>query len=154
MVAKKIGHIYFQKKDWANSYDYYIKAPIGELNEKEKSEMFSALFFDESELDRMGEISRIPTEQSEKDYYRHVDICYTGIHNCIVAIQGYSGTSLEMGRLQETIRNSEKISPDFQYRNFAVAAKFYEYGAYRVSEKFAREILENRPDYYEVLKLQ
>ncbi len=154
VVAKKIGHIYFQKKDWANAYAYYIKAPIGELNAKEKSEMFSALFFDESELDRMGEISRIPTEQSEKDYYKHVDICYTGIHNCILAIEAYSGTSIEIKGLQDTIINSEKISPDFHFRNFAVAAKFYEYGAYRASEKFAREILQNRPDYYEVLKLQ
>lgn len=153
LIQKKIGNIYFQKKDWKNAYDFYIKVPIAELKENERSQMLSALFFDESQLDRMGELARMPTWTGEKDYFQIIDVCYTGIHNCIVSIQSYSGVSQDVQSLKETIRDAEKVSPDYQYRNFAVAARLYDFWAYRAAEKICREILENRPDYAWVLKL-
>jgi tetratricopeptide (TPR) repeat protein len=87
------------------------------------------------------------------DYYTLVDTCYTGIHNCIVAIEAYSGSEDRTIDLQNQIKKAEKISPDYQYRNLLVAAKYYEQGMYRATEKLAREILKERPDYLEVSKI-
>lgn len=56
--------------------------------------------------------------------------------------------------LKKAIQDAGKISPDIHYRNFALAAKFYEFGDYRATERLAEEILEARPDYDEVRKLQ
>ena len=124
-----------------------MRTPIDELTQDEQSEMLTSLFSDESQFDRIGELSRIPTSTGTQDYYRILDTCYTGIHNCIVSIEAYSGSSTQVNSLQSGIRDAAKISPDYQYRNFTTAAKFYEYGAYRASSILAREILTNRPDY-------
>jgi hypothetical protein len=153
VIQKKIGHAYYLKKDWQNAYAAYIRTPIDELTTDEQQEMLTSLFFDESQLDRIGELSRIPTATGTQDYYRILDICYTGIHNCIVSIEAYSGTSSQVQSLQSGILDATKISPDYQYRNFATAAKLYEYGAYRASALLAREILTIRPDYDWVEKL-
>ncbi|MFZ2255814.1 MAG: hypothetical protein WAW59_08095 [Patescibacteria group bacterium] len=64
------------------------------------------MFFDESQLDRIGELSRIPTGTGEQEYYRIVDICYTGIHNCIVGIEAYSGSNLDIAYLQSLIQDA------------------------------------------------
>lgn len=87
------------------------------------------------------------------DYYRTIDTCYSGIHNCIVSIVSSSGSDERLADLRAQVMNSEKITSDFQYRNFLVAVKFYEQKMYRASEKIAREILIERPDYIEVTKL-
>jgi tetratricopeptide (TPR) repeat protein len=153
ILQKKIGHAYFLKKDWKNAYAAYIKAPIGELTESEQGELLTSLFFDESQFDRIGELSRISTGTGKQEYYRVVDACYTGIHNCIVTIEAYSGEVVELSQLNNSIDDAEKISPDYQYRNFVVATKLYEYGEYRAASLVAREILTNRADYSAVEKL-
>jgi tetratricopeptide (TPR) repeat protein len=153
VIQKKIGHAYSLKKDWKNAYAAYVRTPISELSPSEQAEMLMALFSDESVLDRIGELSRIPTATGTQDYYRIFDTCYTGIHNCIVSIEAYSGTSTQVKSLQSGILDAAKISPDYQYRNFTTAAKFYEYGAYRASAILSREILAARPDYEWVEKL-
>ena len=147
VIQKKIGHAYYLKKDWKNAYAAYVRTPIDELTVDEQAEMLTSLFSDESQFDRIGELSRIPTATGTQDYYRILDTCYTGIHNCIVSTLAYSGTSTEVMSLQSGIRDAAKISPDYQYRNFTTAAKLYEYGAYRASAILSREILANRPDY-------
>lgn len=153
VIQKKIGHAYALKKDWKNAYAAYVRTPIDELTQDEQSEMLTSLFSDESQFDRIGELSRIPTSTGTQDYYRILDTCYTGIHNCIVSIEAYSGESLEVKSLQSGILDAAKISPDYQYRNFTTAAKLYEYGAYRASTILSREILAARPDYEWVEKL-
>jgi tetratricopeptide (TPR) repeat protein len=153
VIQKKIGHAYALKKDWKNAYAAYVRTPIGELTDDEQTEMLTALFFDESELDRIGELSRIPIATGTLDYYRILDTCYTGIHNCIVSTLAYSGTSTQVKSLQSGIRDAAKISPDYQYRNFVTATRLYEFGAYRASSILAREILVARPDYEWVEKL-
>lgn len=153
ILQKKIGHAYFLKKDWKNAYAAYIRAPIGELTEAEQGELLTSLFFDESQLDRIGELSRLSTGTGKQEYYRVIDACYTGIHNCIVTIEAYSGEVMELSQLNDSIDDAEKISPDYQYRNFVVATKLYEYGEYRATSLLAREILTNRADYAAVEKL-
>jgi hypothetical protein len=69
--------MYFQKKDWTNAYAYYVKVPVKELKENERSDMLAALFFDETQMDRMGEVSRIPLSSDEKDFFTIVNTCYT-----------------------------------------------------------------------------
>lgn len=82
-----------------------------------------------------------------------MDVCYTGIHNCIIRIQSYTGTQSDITRLQSAIHDAEKVTPDYQYRNFVVASRFYDLGAYRASALMAEEIIKNRPDYAGVEKL-
>lgn len=153
IVSKKIAHVYFLLKNWTQSYQTYVTVPIGEMTEDEQSEFFSALFFDESRTDRLSELERIPTSTGSKDYYKLVDACYTWAHNCVTLIQSYSGSEVRIQDLQSQIKKAEKVSTDTSYRNFLLAAKFYEQGMFRVSEKLTREILIDRPDYNEVVKM-
>ena len=153
VVRKKIAHVYFLQKNWKSAYENYIQVPIAELSDAEKKEMFQSLFFDESQLDRIGEIMKIPMENASREYFRVMDVCYTGIHNCVVTIDSYSGSSLEIHTLQSTITGSALISPDFQYRNLNLAVKLYEQGMYGASARIAEEVLRNRPDYLEVMKI-
>ncbi len=153
IIRKKIAHVYFLQKNWKAAYMNYILVPIEELTDLEKNEMFQSLFFDDSQLDRIGEVQKIPSSTGSREYYRVIDTCYWGIHNCIIAIEWYSGDSLELLDLKKVIQDAAEISPDFQYRNLSVAAKFYELNMYGVSSRFAEQILKIRPDYYEVQKL-
>ena len=82
-----------------------------------------------------------------REYYQTVDICYSGIHNCIVILEAYSGSNTKLQDLRQ-------ISPDFQYRNFLVAAEFYKQSMYRITDILTAEILSKRPNYIEVLKLR
>lgn len=115
--------------------------------------MLQSLFFDESQLDRIGEILKIPMGTGSREYYRITDTCNTGIHNCIIAIQSYSGSSENIRDLQEVITGAILITSDYQYRNLLVAAKFYEQKMYGVSSRIAQEILKNKPDYMEAVKI-
>lgn len=153
ILKKKIWHAYYLKKDWYNAYAAYIQTPIWELSESERIELLSALFFDESQTRRLDELSKIALWTGELDTYKMIDVCYTGIHNCIVGIEAYSWGSLPILKLQSSITDAEKISPDYQYRNFIVASKLYDFWYYRAAALIAREILENRPGYTWVEKL-
>ena len=104
-------------------------------------------------LDRLGELTKLNLSTGSLDYYRTVDTCYTGIHNCIIAIESYTGSEDRMLDLASQIRKAEKITPDYPYRNLLVAAKYYEEGMYRASELLLREILRDRPDYMEAKKM-
>ena len=128
--------------------------PITELSDTERDELFHALLFDETETDRMGEIAKIQTGTGLYEYFHTIDVCYTGIHNCVVQIESYSGSYQPLSELGSISKNANKISPDYQYRNFAIAVKLYEQGMYRAVEKMTREILDTRPDYFEVVKLR
>jgi tetratricopeptide (TPR) repeat protein len=153
IVKKKIAHAYFLQRNWKSAYSYFLQVPIAELKVTEKKELLGSLFFDETQPDRLGEMSKFAFSSEQKEYYKIVDVCYSGVHNCIVAIQGYSGTSQDIKNLQKTILDAEKISSDYQFRNFSVATQFYMHGDFRASEKLAGEILAVRPDYTEVIKL-
>ncbi|GAB0174847.1 MAG: hypothetical protein HHAS10_07260 [Candidatus Altimarinota bacterium] len=154
VVRKKIAHVYFLQKQWKQSYDNYVKVPLSELNDSEQNELFSALFFDENELDRVGELGKLVIGTGAQEYYHTIDTCYTGIHNCVIQIELYTGSYASLMELASVSKNASKISPDYQYRNFAIAAKLYEQGMYRAVEKLTREILDSRPDYFEVIKLR
>lgn len=153
LIQKKIWHAYFLKKDWKNSYAAYIQVPIAELSQEQKYELLNALFFDESREQRMDELWRMMLSTGELDIYSIVDTCYTGIHNCIITIEAYTWETLSVVSLKNSIADSVKISPDYQYRNFVVATKFYELWYFRASALIASEILANRPDYTGVEKL-
>ena len=153
VVRKKTAHVYFLLKNWSRSYAEYIQVPLSELVWEEKDELLSSLFFDESMLDRLGELTKLNLSTGSLDYYRTVDTCYTGIHNCIVAIEAYTGSEDRMLDLASQIRKAEKITPDYPYRNLLVAAKYYEQRMYRASELLLREILRDRPDYMEGKKI-
>lgn len=153
IIQKKIWHAYYLKKDWENAYNAYVKTPIAELSESEQQEMLAALFFDESQFDRIWELSRLSTGTGKQDYYRIVDICYSGIHNCIVEIESYSWELQNIKKIQSAIDDAEKISPDYDYRNLVVANILYEYWEFRAVSILCREILQRRPDYSPVEKL-
>jgi tetratricopeptide (TPR) repeat protein len=153
VIAKKIAHVYFLKKDWKNAFAFYKKVPLSELKDEEKKEMTTSLFFDETQLDRIGAINQIFTNPEDREYYRMVNDCYGGIHVCTQWLSAYTGSNESIRILKNLISESEKISPDISFRNFWLAVRFYEQKMYRLSEKFARDILEGKPDYDEVKKL-
>lgn len=153
VVRKKTANVYYLLKNWSRSYEEYIKVPLSELAESEIKQLLDALFFDENAFDRLWEIQKLSISTGAVDYYKIVDMCYSGIHNCIVSIEAYSWSEIRVQDLQVQIKKSQKISPDYQYRNLLVSAKFYELWAYRATEKIAREILLERPDYMEVKKI-
>lgn len=154
VVRRKIAHIYYLMRDWRNAYDYYVKIPITELKENEQKELFHSLFFDDMRWDRLSEVSRYTIDPMSREYYQTIDVCYSGIHNCIVTLEWYSGSNTKLGDLREIIKKSAQISPDFQYRNFLVAAEFYKQSMYRITDILTAEILSKRPNYIEVWKLR
>jgi tetratricopeptide (TPR) repeat protein len=153
VIQKKIAHAYILQRDWKNAYHYYTRVPVSELTQLEQREMLSALFFDDGQLDRLGELDRIGFATGELEYARMIDICYTGIHDCVISLTSYSGSVERVLDLQKVITDAPKISSDKEYRNFALAARLYTDTQYRAVEKITAEILSNRSDYSEVKKL-
>ncbi len=153
IIRKKIAHVYALMKNWARSYKEYIQVPQSELNTDEVNEMLQALFFDESTFDRLGELTKLQIQSGALEYYETVDVCYSTIHNCIIHIQSYTGTEARIIDLQNQIQKAEKISPDYQYRNLLVAAKYYEQRMFRAVETILYEVLGERPDYIEAKKM-
>ena len=154
IVRRKLAHAYYLTKNWKNAYDAYAKVPINELKSEEYVELFQSLFFDDARPDRLIELSKYTIDTDTRDYYSIIDTCYSGIHNCIVTIETYTGSSVRIVDLQKTIKDSVNISPDYQYRNFLVSTLFYTQGMYRAVDILTKEVLEKRPNYIEVRKLR
>ncbi len=154
IIKRKIAHTYYLLKDWKNAYSYYSRVPVLDLKDNEKNELFQSLLFDDTRSDYLIELARYDINSEDSDYYKIVNTCYTNIHNCIVSIEWYTGTSTKVTSLAKTITKSKQISPDYQYRNFLVAVEFYQSWMYRVVDVMSNEILTKRPNYYEVRKLR
>lgn len=154
VIRRKIAHAYYLTRNWKDAYNNYSRVPISELKDTEYSELFSSLFFDETRLDRIAELARYDLDIPTREYYQTIDICYSGIHNCIVTIEAYTGSSTRILDLQSTIGKSTQISEDYQYRNFLTAAELYRQWAYRAVDILTNEILTKRPNYTEVKKLR
>jgi tetratricopeptide (TPR) repeat protein len=153
VVRRKLAHVYFLTHNWKSAYQNYTLVPFSEMREDDQRELFWSLFFDTDRHDQVVELEKYTLDQSTRDYYTTLSTCLSGIHNCIVSIESYTGTSLQIIQLQKVIQKSTTISPDFQYRNFLVATEFYTLGAYSITTLLASEILWSRPNYIEVRKL-
>lgn len=154
VIRRKIAHVYYLLRDYKNAYENYHKVPINELKEDEQKELLQSLFLDDLRLDRLTELWKLELTSTDRDYYKTLDTCYSGIHNCIVNIEAYTGKTTRILTLQRIIKNSTQISPDYQYRNFLVAAELYKQWAYRATDILTKEILSKRPNYTEVRKLR
>ncbi len=154
VIKRKLAHTYYLLRDWKNTYTYYSGVPIADLKENDRAELFQSLYFDDTRIDRLSELARYDLDAVTLDYYKAVDVCYTGVHNCIIGIEAYSGTSSQVISLQKIISKSTEISPDYQYRNFLVAAELYQYSMYGATDSLTTEILAKRPNYNEVRKLK
>ena len=116
--------------------------------------MFQSLFLSEARPDRLTELARYQLDESTRDYYQLIDTCYSGIHNCIVSIESYTGKTDRITTLQDIISKSTQISQDYQYRNFLVATELYRQQSYRAVDILSSEILSKRANYSEVRKLR
>ena len=154
VIRRKIAHIYYQLRNWNDAYANYARVPLKELKEGEYNELFQSLFSSDTRPDRLNELSRYQLDASIREYYQLIDVCYSGIHNCIVSIESYTGKTDRIVALQDIISKSTQISEDYQYRNFLVAAELYRQGWYRATEILSAEILAKRPNYSEVKKLR
>jgi tetratricopeptide (TPR) repeat protein len=152
-VKKKIAHVFYLMKDWGQAYQEYIKVPLSELSEAEKNEMLESLYFDISTFDRLSELSKIAVQTGTTEYFRLVDTCYGAVADCVNAIEAYTGSEYRILTLKSQIRDAAKISPDIQYRNLSLGAKFYEQRMYRATENIIATVLADRPDYAEGLKM-
>ncbi|MDD2891795.1 MAG: tetratricopeptide repeat protein [Candidatus Gracilibacteria bacterium] len=147
VIERKIAGVYFDLKDFENAHKYYIKVPFVDLEDDEKKKMLSALMFDESTPVKSTEIQKLGLSKDETDYYSYIETCYTGIHNCIINLDSYSGSYESIGKLKNIIDTYMKVSSDFHYRNILIAGAFFESKEYLAGAKIAEEIIEKRPDY-------
>jgi tetratricopeptide (TPR) repeat protein len=76
-----------------------------------------------------------------------------GIHNCVVALQAYTGSFETIKKLKNITYSYEKVSSDFQYRNALLAGALFESKQYLASMKMVQEIVDKRPDYIVALKI-
>lgn len=118
-----------------------------DLEDAEKKKMISALMFDESTTIKSSEIQKLGLSVDETEYYSYIENCYTGIHNCVVSLESYSGSHEPTAKLKNIIDTYMKVSSDFQYRNILLAGAFFESKQYLAGAKIAAEITEKRPDY-------
>ena len=152
-LKKKVANIYFSMKQWSEAYILSIQVPLSELSTEERENLYRSLFFDDTRSDRLTELSKIPWDPDDREYYTLIDTCYTGIHNCVVTLEAYSGKTAKILDLKNAMKGYEKVSADFQYRNLLLAAELYKQWQYRAASIIAREIYQIRPDYYENLKI-
>lgn len=153
VLERKIAGAYFDLKEFGNAYKYYKRVPFVDLEDREKKQMLQSIMFDESIPIKSAEIKKLGLSQDELTYYWYVENCYTGIHNCVVALQTYTGSFTETKKLKDITYSYEKVSADFQYRNALLAWALFESEQYLASMKIAREITEKRPDYIIALKI-
>jgi tetratricopeptide (TPR) repeat protein len=153
VIRRKIAHAYYLSRNWRDAYTNYAHVPISELREDEYKELFQSLFADAERPDRLTELAKYTIDTPTREYYQMIDACYSGIHNCIITIEWYTGSSTQILDLQRSIQKSTQISPDYQYRNFLVATELYRQGAYRAVDILVSEILSKRANYTEVRKL-
>lgn len=147
ILERKIAGAYFDLKDFGNAYKYYKKVPFVDLDSEEKKKMLSALMFDESTAEKNSEIQKLGLPQDEIEYYRYIETCYRGIHDCVVNLDSYSGSYEPVAKLNNIIDTYMKVSSDFHYRNILLAGAFFESKEYLAGAKIAAEIAEKRPDY-------
>lgn len=153
VMEKKVAEAYFRLKNWSSAYEHFSKIPIGELKKDEKKKMFSALFFQDTELNRNQEIQKFSLEPGELEYFTIIDTCYKSTDECVKNIQSYTGSFSLIQRLQDNISKASRISPDLAYRNFSLASEFYLLGEYRAAYEISQSILKARSDYFDVQKL-
>lgn len=152
-LKKKIANIYYSLKNWSIAYQLYIQVPFAELSEVEQYRLYTSLFFGNAVVNRLIELDRIPWSPETHEYYRLIDTCYTGIHNCVIALEKYNGSIKSITWLRDAMKGYEKVSDDFHYRNLLLIAELYKQGQYRAVSILSREVYEKRPDYYANLKL-
>ncbi len=146
-MERKIAGVYFDMKDFTHAYEYYAKVPFVDLEESEKQQAISALMFDESITIKSTEIQKMGLTEDQTAYYGYIENCYTGIHNCIVALDSYSGSYEPTQKLKNIIDTYMNVSTDFHYRNILIAGAFFEAKEYLAGAKIAEEIIQKRPDY-------
>ncbi|MDD2916260.1 MAG: hypothetical protein PHH70_00240 [Candidatus Gracilibacteria bacterium] len=147
VLERKIAGVYFDLKDFENAYRYYSRVPFVDLEDVEKKKMLSSLMFDESTSIKSSEIQKLGLSEDEVRHYSYVENCYTGIHNCVVSLETYSGSYEPTMKFKNIIDTYMKVSSDFQYRNILLAGAFFESKEYLAGAKIAAEITEKRPDY-------
>lgn len=92
-----------------------------DLEEAEKKQMLTSLMFDESTPVKIMEIGKLGLSDDDISYYSYIENCYTGIHNCVVSLESYSGSYAPTKKLKDIIDTYMKVSSDFQYRNILLA---------------------------------
>ncbi|MDP2103771.1 MAG: hypothetical protein Q8K26_02520, partial [Candidatus Gracilibacteria bacterium] len=153
VLERKIAGAYFDLHEFTNAYKYYKRVPFVDLEDREKKQMLQSIMSDESILKKGAEIQKLGLSHDELSYYWYVEHCYTGIHNCVVALEAYTGSFAQTRKLKSVIDSYEKVSADFQYRNALLAGALFESEQYLAGMKIAQEISEKRPDYAIALKI-
>ena len=152
-IERKLANTYFDLKQYEDAYKYYKRVPFIDLEALEKTNSITALMFDESTPDKKSEIAKFPISPDERAYYGYIETCYAGIHNCVIALEAYSGSVENIKKLSDITHDYAKVSTDFQYRNMLLAWALFEGKQYLASAKIAEEIVEKRPDYHVALKI-
>jgi len=124
-LKRKMANIYYAMKQWNEAYQLYIQVPFDDMSLDEQYQLYTSLFFNTEVSNRISELTRILGAPEVTEYYTMVDTCYTGIHNCVVALEAYTGSVEKILALKNSMKGYEKISEDYQYRNLLLSAEFY-----------------------------
>jgi hypothetical protein len=149
----KMGDILFDLKRFEEAYGFYKKIPFQMLTIDERDRVATTMYYanaptKESDLPHLG------FDAGKKSYYLNIlSPCYTGIHNCILSIEAYSGSYDPGKKLVDAVKNYEKISSDFHYRNALVAGLFFANKDFKAAALVSEEILSKRPGYRSALKI-
>lgn len=149
----KIGDILFELKRFNEAYNFYRKVPFETLSASESDRIAKTMYYASSPT-RDVDVEHLSFDAGKKDYYtKIISPCQTNIHNCILSIEAYSGSYEPGKKLVDAVKNYEKVSADFFYRNALVAGLLLASKDHKAAAVISDEILTKRPGYKPVLKL-
>jgi tetratricopeptide (TPR) repeat protein len=152
VLARKIGHIYALRKEYANAYSYLRVVPLEDLNAELQSIRVQSLMLQEV-IDPVPQVQTLPDSMVDKPYLLIGATCLKWGDLCTTALQNNQWSTHP--RIQTKIRILEEhhlISEDVQYRNALLMNSFLQDGQFRIAFVLAQEILKVRPDYWPVVK--
>ncbi len=157
ILNAKVANVYFKQKDWVNAYIYFSKISEHDILPEDRELLYKSLYFNDSITDKRKALNAVQDTwtgaEGRKNYYRILEACYSGIHNCVVTLESYSWSHDASNALKNIVKWYSTISPDYQYRNALLAGKLFELKQYYASYILSKEILSNRPDYQEIIKM-
>lgn len=154
VLYRKIATAYFDLKDWEKAYSYFVRVPIAELLDEEKNEMILSLFYRQDAIDATREIQKLPLSEKEKTFYNLMIHCYNGIQECADGFWAYDGDDERILAFKKIVKDSDKVSPDPQYRNLLIAKQMYAEKMYRLVGMITSSILANSSQYQEAKKMR
>ncbi|MCT4617370.1 MAG: tetratricopeptide repeat protein [Candidatus Gracilibacteria bacterium] len=163
-IIKKIADLYFNKKDFKNAYEYYLKIKDSEnapLDKLVLSLIYGENLDSESSLRKLAFLIKqdFPLDSQSKFYYMNSLGCLNDFHLCKKNFNTYfeKNENITDPKLLD-IKNAIQKYRDFKideiyYKDTLLTASFFENGMYPISANLGEQILEKKPNYQSVMQI-